>query len=134
MNTICRFILIYVFAVFSMAVSADDGTDYSCGEHATWSLEDKDGSLTLVISGYGPMTDYQNPDNIPWYDQYREVIKHVVINNGITTIGEKAFMYCSNLESVSIPSTVTKIGYAAFRNCHALTTVDIPSSVTYIGT
>ena len=55
------------------------------------------------------------------------------IPNSVTTIGERAFRYCSGLTSVTIPNSVTSIGYGAFANCSGLTSVTIPNSVTSIG-
>lgn len=57
----------------------------------------------------------------------------VIIPSGITSIGERAFEYCSGLTSVTIPSGVTSIGERAFEGCSGLTSVTIPSSVTSIG-
>ena len=51
----------------------------------------------------------------------------------VTTIGDKAFFYCSSLTSVSIPDSVTSIGEWAFSGCRGLTSVSIPDSVTSIG-
>ena len=47
-------------------------------------------------------------------------------------IGEKAFRYCGDLTSVTIPNSVTSIGKYAF-DYTGLTSVTIPSSVTSIG-
>ena len=57
---------------------------------------------------------------------------NVIIPNGVTTIGECAFEYCS-LTTVTIPSSVTSIGDYAFYFCSSLTSVSIPNSVTSIG-
>ena len=57
----------------------------------------------------------------------------VTIPAGVTTIGVKAFMDCRNLTSVTIPPSVTTIGKGAFSGCKSLTSVTIPSSVTTIG-
>ena len=51
---------------------------------------------------------------------------------GLTSIGESAFCYCSNLTSVTIPESVTTIGEGAFMGCSSLTAVTIPESVTSI--
>ena len=51
----------------------------------------------------------------------------------VTSIGEKAFWYCSGLTSVTISNSVTYIGSQAFENCSGLTSVEIPNSVTSIG-
>ena len=51
----------------------------------------------------------------------------------VTSIGERAFGWCSSLTSVTIPHSVTSIGDGAFNKCSSLTSVTIPNSVTSIG-
>ena len=51
----------------------------------------------------------------------------------VTSIGRKAFWWCDNLTSVTIPNSVTSIGGNAFYNCSGLTSITIPNSVTSIG-
>lgn len=60
-------------------------------------------------------------------------LKTLVIPDGVTSIGEEAFSYCSGLTSVNIPDSVTSIGRSAFYICRTLTSVTIPDSVTSIG-
>ena len=55
------------------------------------------------------------------------------IPDGVTSIGNYAFLYCDGLTSVEIPNSVTSIGDYAFCDCYALTSVEIPNSVTSIG-
>ena len=50
----------------------------------------------------------------------------------VTSIGDRAFLYCNSLTSVSISSGVTSIGYYAFDGCKGLTSVNIGNSVTSI--
>jgi hypothetical protein len=57
----------------------------------------------------------------------------IVIPNSVTSIGERAFYYCSSLTSVTIPNSVTSIEGYAFYGCSSLTSVTIPNSVTSIG-
>ena len=65
------------------------------------------------------------------------VLPESLVYNGniysVTSIGNFAFMGCSNLKSVSIPNSVTSIGAAAFSGCSSLTSISIPNSVTIIG-
>ena len=56
----------------------------------------------------------------------------ITIPNGVTSIGNYAFSYCSGLTSVTIPNSVTSIGSYAFNGCTGLTRVTIPGSVTSI--
>ena len=59
--------------------------------------------------------------------------QNTVIPNSVTSIGDWAFAYCSNLTSVTIPNSVTSIGESAFLECSSLTSVTISNSVTSIG-
>ena len=63
-----------------------------------------------------------------------ELVRDLVIPDGITSIGTYVFSGCYGLTSVEIPSSVTSIGDFAFSGCSGLTSVEIPSSVTSIGT
>ena len=117
------------------AETVDSGT---CGDNVTWSLSD-DGTLT--ISGKGCVSDYtavydkntsEFVTDAPW-QAAKWYIKAVVIENGVTGIGEHAFYACRVLERVTIPDTVTSIGDYAFCFCQELTGVTIPNSVTSLG-
>ena len=111
---------------FSAYAAIVDGT---CGDNLTWTLNTKDSTLT--ISGTGAMRNYYYA-SAPWYD-YRSYIKYVTLPDGLTSIGNVAFMYCSALTSITIPNSVTSIGDEAFLGCSSLTSITIPNSVTSIG-
>lgn len=100
--------------------------EQKCGDNVTWDLTDG----TLTISGSGAMYDYEDGTS-PWYNN-RFDITEVVIENGVGTIGNYSFKYCSNLSSVTIPVGVTSIGEFSFQNCTSLTSVTIPNSVSTI--
>ena len=51
----------------------------------------------------------------------------------VTSIGEKAFVSCRNLTSITLPEDVTSIGHYAFASCHSLTSITLPEGVTSIG-
>ena len=57
----------------------------------------------------------------------------VTIPNSVTSIGDGAFSFCTGLTSVTIPNSVTSLGEMAFESCKGLTSVTIPNSVTSIG-
>jgi hypothetical protein len=87
---------------------------------------------TLTISGTGAITSWYSENSMPW-NSVRTSITTVIINDGITSIGNMAFFGCTGLTSVIIPNSVTSIGSAAFYDCTGLTSVIIPNSVTSIG-
>ena len=73
------------------------------------------GTQTLTISGTGAMADY-NSDNQPWKD-FRGDITSVVIEDGVTSIGDYAFFDCPSLASVTIYAPeLTYYGEDAFSN------------------
>ena len=86
-----------------------------------WSL--KDGVLT--ISGNGNMPDFYYAYQLPW-NEAREYISAVVLNDGVGNVGMNAFLDCTNLTTVVIKSTNFKaIGENAFKGCTALKAVDV---------
>ena len=94
----------------------------------TWSLKS---TGVLTISGSGDMANYVI-NSQPW-NSYKDNITSVVIESGVTSIGNWAFRYCTGLMSVTIPASVTSISEYAFYACKGLTSVTIPASVTSIG-
>ena len=57
----------------------------------------------------------------------------IEIGDGITSIGEYTFAYCSSLTDVTIGTGITSISSGAFEDCSGLTSIVIPDSVTEIG-
>ena len=53
--------------------------------------------------------------------------------SGITSISERAFYYCQELSITSLPSGITSIGIYAFYNCTKLALTSLPSGITSIG-
>ncbi|MDR2497699.1 MAG: leucine-rich repeat protein [Tannerellaceae bacterium] len=84
---------------------------------------------TLTITGTGAMQNWT--DQAPWHS-VKDNITSVIINEGITTIGNSAFYFCGNLNSVSLPNSLITIGEYAFSDCLNLTSITIPSNVTSI--
>lgn len=104
-------------------------TEGQCGDNAYWHFDNNSGTLT--ISGSGDMWDYSLENKSPFIDN--DAIKNIVIDEGITSIGDEAFSDCKELTSVIIPNSVTSIGHGAFYCCGNLTDITIPNSVTSIG-
>ena len=117
---------LYLLPLEAQAVEAANGT---CGDNITWSL-DENGLLT--ISGNGAMSDYSTyPNGAPWY-LHREAITAVIIEEGVTRIGSRAFEECEKLANVSVPNSITSIGDWAFNYCSRLTNIDLPEGLTSI--
>ena len=122
----------------------DSGT---CGENLTWTL---DSEGTLTISGEGDMYNYgDNRYNsgkpAPW-SSYRSNITHVVVESGVTSIGNCAFgqyqsvginppviRTYSSIQTVSLPDTVISIGDNAFSGCQSLQQINMPTQLNSVG-
>ena len=100
----------------------------TCGESATWSIS-AEGVLT--ISGTGAIGDYTEND-APW-QSLRADITAIVIEKGITRIGNYAFHDCWVATSAALPEGLVEIGENAFRSCGALEEIDLPPELTTIG-
>jgi len=103
----------------------------SCGDDVEWSISGN----TLTITGTGPMTDFSKtgmsePGQLPSWDPYKNQIEHVVIGQGITSIGGFTFYDYTWLKSVSLPEGLESIGPRAFYNCDGLTEIRLPQSLT----
>ena len=124
----------------SLSQNAADLIDSgSCGKNATWELY-KDG--TLYIKGTGAMQDYNWNYNettkivttgAPWHDSHSASVKKLVVEDGITSIGNDAFSDCESLASAELAEGITSIGDGAFTGCYDLEKINIPNSVTSIG-
>ena len=99
----------------------------SCGDNVTYSLDTETGVLT--ISGTGKMKDYSGEDS-PFYQNSN--IKSVIIENGVTSIGNLAFSSCNSLIEVSLPSSIISLGVSAFSGCENLMSISIPANVADI--
>lgn len=116
------------FAVIQCLLAS--GTCGAAGDNISWELSC---DSVLTISGTGAMADYDAENNAPWYWDYHDAIKSIVIADGVTSIGNYAFFAIDSVVSVSIPNSVTTIGEGAFYVCRSLPSIDISSHVTSIG-
>lgn len=64
--------------------------------------------------------------------QYKGDESHVLVPDGIVTIGDGAFRN-KKIQSVSLPQSLQSIGHYAFCNCKLLTSLEIPANCTAIG-
>lgn len=94
----------------------------------SWSLS-TDGTLTFT--GTGAIPDYAKGAQ-PWsayQDSSDNYIKALVIGDGITRIGDRAFQNCKKMATATIPASVTEIGKYSFQNCYLLEEVELSPDV-----
>jgi len=84
----------------------------------TWRIEND----TLFLSGERKIPGTDQFYQPPWW-WYNEIITAIMMENGITGIGDRAFMHFSYVTSLSIPNSVRSIGEHAFYNCESLTLI-----------
>jgi len=134
---VLTFVLILVGALLLLpekAAAADTVLSGSCGENVTFVL-DSEGTLTL--SGEGPMENYQiflmsDFKYAPWME-HRDSVIRIVVEEGITSLGDYAFQRHTNVTEISLPESLTRIGVGAFNFCGNLTSIYIPPKVDFIG-
>ena len=123
--------------LFPVGLSSCDGSDSAAvifggtTGKLTWTLTE-DGVLT--ITGEGPMPDYRDggtSETPPWYPHVNR-ISSLTIGEGVTRIGDYAFMLCSFVTKVVIPESVTSMGDWAFPYCTGLQEAYIGDGVTEI--
>lgn len=127
----------------TVGLAATQVADGSCGENATWKLDDEN---VLTISGTGKISDrpwekfmrWKKIEEYPSPRDYGYDVEEddphfvtVVIEKGITGIGVKCFS-SPYIKKVIIPDGVTEIGARAFEYT-SIKSLDIPNSVVEIG-
>jgi len=83
----------------------------------TWSL-DEDGLLR--ISGNGEMSPFNDDDMTSAWHNYSSDIYSIVLDSGVTSIGNYAFNNCSNIESIAFSKDVANVGRWALDGCSGL--------------
>ncbi|MBQ6266129.1 MAG: leucine-rich repeat protein, partial [Clostridia bacterium] len=102
--------------------------DFKCGDNATWSYDVN--TYTLTISGTGSTYEYEViNNNVPWID-YKEYIKTVEIEEGITRLGQFTLRTLPNAVTLKLPSTLRYLGALS----KSFTTIRIPddNSLTFV--
>lgn len=111
---------------FGSLAKATTITD-QCGDNAYYTYNTE--TQELVVSGSGAIWDYEMGES----PASNVDIKSVVIEEGITYIGEYAFYNCDELINVDIREGLTEVGYGAFMNCKNLTDIIAPASIATVG-
>ena len=82
----------------------------------------------LTITGTGTADLIRTEDEVPWNDK-RDKIVNVVIDEGVRQVPNYAFTDCANIKSIKLPSTIASIGVHAFENCTGLRDINIPKGL-----
>ena len=110
---------------FRVAATNDYGLVY--GSDQSFTTESLEAQFTWTTNnGTITITGYTGPGGAV-------TIPSTINGLPVTSIGDRAFLNCYSLTSVTIGSSVTSIGDYAFYDCTSLTSVTIPDSVTNIG-
>lgn len=145
------FVLLFAMQVTAYAEVYKGG----CGLGVNWEVDTQ--TKTLTIKGQGDMKDYghMGNDSSP-YKAYKKDIQKIVVEDGITSIGDYAFydlynvkeavlgkdvisigtcgfFYCGKMETISLPESLEIVGDGAFWNCGSLKNVVLPKNVDTIG-
>ena len=113
------------------ALAADEeiaGADFNDGK-MHWSIS---ADHLLTISGSGEMPNYTRDVNAPWYP-YQGQIESIIVEDGITALGNFSFYGCSKAVSIDIPDGIITIPDSCFEECSSLESIDLPDSVRTFG-
>ena len=93
------------------------------------------GGQKVYILGNGATKNYSNNTTFggvlsPFHTN--KSITEVYIGEGITSIGNYLFYFCTKLKLVNIPQSITYIGSGSFLSC-SLTTITLPDGLIKIG-
>lgn len=109
-------------AVLALTIPAGaEAATGTCGEGIEWTYEDG----TLTVSGTGEMENFE--DIAPW-DEYRDSITRVVIEDGITHLGDNAFRDYDAITEADLGTTLVSLGKGSFLGCDGLERLHLPKT------
>lgn len=101
----------------------------SCGKNVAFTLT-KGGILTL--SGSGAADNFHSAKSPQWVE-YKDLIKEVIVNEGITSLGSMIFRHCRGIEKITLPESLTGLGQYALGGCVSLDNLTLPKNIAEIG-
>lgn len=123
MKKILSMILVFCM-VFAMAPTGAYAADIASGDG--YSYNEETNVLTITANAGATYTS-------PWREAYKDSVISVIVEDGVTKIGDSAFSKCSNLTSVHIGDGTTIIGSNALIYCSKLESVHFGKSFTTFG-
>lgn len=137
-----RKIFLITFVIFLFMILTDIKS-YVFGSDFKYKLDSNNNAT--ITSYYGDNSEIIIPSNIDGYkvtkigdhafDENRnstngKILTNIKIEEGITEIGDFAFVDCNNLENVILPESLKEIGWQCFEECNKLKKINIPSKIT----
>lgn len=122
------FALLLGLAIIAASITAGVGT--ALAESSAWSYDEA--TKTLTVKQNTENYTLENYQTVPW-NEYKSDTEKIVVESGVTSIGDFAFCFESKLTSVELPNSLTYIGTAAFAGSDTLKELSVPSSVVSIG-
>jgi len=138
MLVFCMALTMVPITVSAESAVVSSGNCGQKGDQVTWTLTE-DGTLT--ISGTGRMDDFNSyamnergelEYAISW-SSYFDRIKALVVEEGVTYIGDHALYQALELTTVDFPESLTEIGDQVFSGCAKLTTINFGTGLTKTG-
>ena len=114
--------------IVNSSASVQEAETGICGDNVQYELY----AGVLTLSGTGSTYSYNSTKTAPWYDS-REAIQKVVVQEGITALGNQLFTNCTSLAEVILPEGLTTIGGNVFAKDTSLTTATLPGTLVSIG-
>lgn len=115
-------------------------TSGSCGDKARWDYNAT--TKTLTISGTGKTADYMSSIRKSPWSSYKDEIQKLVVQEGITEIGNYNFYNCTKLTDVSLPESLERLdggtissdtaSWGCFQACTALEKITLPNKLKVI--
>lgn len=139
----------------SSAVYVVDSSIGKCGDNVNWYITEDNDKITLIISGSGDMYNYGDNENSPPWRPQASTIEKIIIEDGVTNIGQEAFRQFVNLtevigmhdvkmigvnafsqsglQNIALPKGIEQIGSSAFSSCYGLKNVSLEEGLLKIG-
>ena len=97
-----------------------------------WEFDEATGTLT--VSGCEVLQNFSADGRwtAPRWINHRKDVKHVIVADGITRIGNYAFYGMPNLQTVTLPNGLKEIGDCAFMDAKSLVSISFPASLEKI--
>lgn len=120
------FAAMFFLSICQVVMAAE--TSGTCGDNIIWTLN----GTTLTISGSGVIQDYQEFSLAPW-NEYADSIYAVVVEDGVTRIGNFAFFGLTKVSAVNLADSVASIGEYAFYGCTRVELLNLGNGLQEIG-